>query len=119
MTQKTNKNLGIDKITVLILFLISVGESLIEKLQDKKLSWSERLSLLVDLRPVLEIFRDWREIKDQIVDLQPSELDQIIFVIQNDLNIENEKVKILIDNVLALIRSIIDLIESIALLKTK
>lgn len=116
-SEKLNQNLGIDKIVSLIIFINSLGLSLLDKLSDKKFTWSERVSLIIELKPILEILHDWRELKNQILDLQINESQELIAIIQNEIDLPQEKVKLLINNILNLVSNLIELIENIQQLK--
>lgn len=79
-----------------IMFLIQFAESLIKKLEDKHLTWGERFALISELKPLLEIIKDWRKLIEEIKTLQKdeAEIDNIVSIVRDELDLPNEKLKI-------------------------
>jgi len=64
---------GIDKLKLLLIFAITFGESLAEKLRDKKLNLAEGFALALDLRPLPAAIKNMPECIEEFKDLDDTE----------------------------------------------
>ena len=108
--EKKLSKFGINNIKFAVIFIINFGESLNDKLEDKKLSWGERLQLIIDLRPLLEIIKNWRDMSDEIKDLDQEENRQIIDLVKLELDLPNEKAERYVIHSLNLLSALFNLI---------
>ena len=102
---------GIDRIKFALGFVINYSESIIKKMDDKKLSWTERLSLIMELTPLMEVLKNWRELKVQIKDLDTTELEQLQLFAIKEFDIPNEKAEKIVEKCLNILVNIFELIE--------
>lgn len=102
---------GIDRIKFALGFVINYSESIIKKMDDKKLSWTERLSLIMELTPLMEVLKNWRELKAQIKDLDTTELEQLQLFAIKEFDIPNEKAEKIVEKCLNILVNIFELIE--------
>ena len=78
--------------------LAKFGMKIEEALADKKLSWTEAVSLGVFAMPkVMEYASDAEAIKNEIKDLSAIELEDLVDCVAESLDLENDKVEALIE----------------------
>lgn len=115
---KTKKLLSetTSKTAFLICATASFIESLIKKLEDKKLSWSEKIQLIIELKPFLEVIPYWQELQSEIKELAKGNLDEykdLVNTIQQNLDLENDKVEIIIKTTAQALLSIFEVIKNL------
>lgn len=101
---------GIDRIKFALGFLINYSESLIKKLEDKKLTWSERVGLIIDLTPLMEIVKNRLELVEQLKDLDTDEFNELKNFAVVEFNINNEIAEKRVKKCLNVLSSIFELI---------
>ena len=107
---------GIEKLKDALLFTIELGEGIAERLEDDgKLSWSEILTLIPKLWPLVGIIRDGNEMVLEFKDLDDQEQAELTQYVESELDIPNEKLEKAIENgwniLVSLLRFIIDWTE--------
>lgn len=88
---------GIAKIKILLVFVITLGESFAKKMEDKKISLVEGFGLAMDLRPLPSIIRDRKEIAAEFLDLDPDEKKELIELVALELDLPNDEVELKIE----------------------
>lgn len=102
---------GFEAIQFAVGFVITYTESIISKLEDKKLSWLERLHLVMELAPVLDVLKHAKQIELEFNDLSDSERNELIVFISKEFDLSNTKAKIRVIASLNLLSALMTLIK--------
>jgi len=105
---------GIENIKKSLLVVINFAESLENKLEDGKLSWPERFGLIKDLKDLPEIIANYKELVEEIRNLDEVEKSQLLEFVRAELDLENDRVETAIEAVLSFLQSLSELKSSIS-----
>lgn len=84
---------GIEKIRILLVFVITLGESFAEKMADKKIKLSEAFGLMLNLRPLPGIIRDRAQLVLEFKDLDTAEKKQLVDLVAVELDLPNDEIE--------------------------
>ena len=84
---------GIAKLKILLVFVITLGESFAQKMADKKISLVEGFGLAMDLRPLPGIIRDRKELAQEFMDLDAGEKQELIDLVAFELDLTNDDIE--------------------------
>jgi hypothetical protein len=104
---------GINNLTVLVMFVVNLVESLNEKLKDGKLNLGEYIGLLFDLKTLPDIWKYRKEIRLQIKDLSTEEAKQLILSIENEFSVPNEKAVKIVHLSLYILNDLLSIVDVI------
>lgn len=104
---------GIDKLKNALKVIINFGESFEAKLDDGKVSWVEGFGLIKDLKDFPQVIKDYKEIWQEIQDLDAVEKSELLEFVQAELDLQNDRVESLIEKCLAFAASANELVTEI------
>lgn len=110
---KAGELYGINNLTILVIFVVNLIESLREKLKDGKINISEGIGLLFDLKTLPDIIRYRKEIAAQIKDLSTDEAKQLINTIESEFNMNNEKAVKIVHHSLNILTELVNIADVI------
>ena len=84
---------GIAKLKILLVFVITLGESFAQKMADKKISLVEGFGLAMDLRPLPGIIRDRKLLVNEFKGLDTAEKQELIDLVALELDLPNDEVE--------------------------
>ena len=106
-------SLGIEKLKLAVGFGIKLTESLVEKLDDKKLTLAEALGLLPNLVGVVDVIKSADEIWDELKDLKEDELDELHQYVVDEFDVAEDDVEEVVEDAFSLVAAIGNLAFSI------
>lgn len=105
------ENLGIDNLKVVALFGINLAESLDKKLEDGKIGVFEGLDLLKDLKKVPKLIVSAPKALGELQDLDDVERKELVQLVQDELDLRNDKVEEMVEKGIAAMANIAGLVE--------
>lgn len=106
--------LGIDNIKTAVIAAINFGEKIEKNLADDgKISLTEALGIgATSFTDIMKIVKSGKEIKDEFLDLDDLEKEELIDLVKEELDLENDKVEVIIETAVEFLAKLGDLINS-------
>lgn len=104
---------GIDKLKLLLGFIIILGTDLVNDLKDGKLSIGEGFGLFKDLIPLPDLVSKRAEIKLQLLDISTDEAKELIAFIESKFELENQKAVKLVHYAMNILTNIVDIADTV------
>jgi hypothetical protein len=92
--------LGIEKLKSLLKAGLNFGKSAAKALEDKKVSFFEAIGLVPEVFALIGVAKTWKEVQDEINDLDEAEKQAIHDYVADEFDIPNEKVEVFIEHAL-------------------
>ena len=80
---------GITRIKILLIFVITLGESFAEKMADNKIKFVEAIALMLNLKPLPKIIKERKQLAKEFADLDESEKIELIALVALELELPN------------------------------
>ena len=109
-----SEKLGIENIKVALVAAIVFGQKIEKNLADDgKISLTEALGIgATSFTDVVKVIKAGSKIKDEFIDLDDDERAEIIELVKNELDLENDKIELIIEKAVAFLVQLDELISS-------
>ena len=106
--------MGIDNLKKAIVAVINLGEKIEKNLSDDgKISLAEALGIgTSSFGDVVKIIKSGHEIKDEFLDLDDQEREELIDIVKEELDLENDKIENIIEKSVEFLVQLEELIQS-------
>ena len=94
---------GIEKLKDAVKFLVDIVESGIDKFKDGV--QVEDAGFVVDLLPVIDLIKERALLGEEIADLQPEEVDELVAYFVEEFNIDNDAAEDAVEKIVDLVYS--------------
>jgi hypothetical protein len=104
---------GIDKLKLLLSFIIILGTDLVQDLKDGKLSIAEGFGLFKDVIPLPDLISKREEIKVQLLDVSTAEAKEMIIFIEEKFDLQTDKAVKLLHYSMNILANIVDIADTV------
>lgn len=110
-----SEKLGIESIKIAVIAAINLGEKIEKNLADDgKISLTEALGIGAgSFTDVVKVLKSGSQIKDEFLDLDDDERTELIDLVKSELDLDNDKVEVIIEEAIVFLLQLDRLISSI------
>lgn len=108
---------GIEKLKAAVSVGIRLTEGVLEKLDDKKLTWLEVLGLAPILVDLPALIRDADALYDELQDLTEKENQELLAYVKEEFDVDNDNLEEVVEDALSVVSALGTLAFSIKALK--
>ena len=102
---------GIENLKKSVKDVIEIGMTVAKATADGKINFSEGVQIAWETKDLYGIVNKWGEIKEEFNDLSEEEMEELKEYVETELEIDNDKVEVVIEKSFALLIAITDLIK--------
>lgn len=109
------EKLGIENLKVAVIAVITLAEKIEDKnADDGKISLGEALSVGVgSFGDIVKVVKSGKQIKDEFIDLDLAEKEELLSLIKDELDLDNDKVEDIVEKAVELLIDLDELIAAI------
>lgn len=109
------EKLGIENLKLALIAAITLAEKVEEKFADDgKISGLEALNVAVgSFGDVMRVIKSGTQIKGEYLDLDESERDELLSLVETELDLENDKIEVIVEKAIEFLFNLDELIQAI------